>query len=266
MSLVQIDIDELAQALNLLGENPDVIISEEPRGSQIQRAVNTVTMAFTILKDTNYDLMHNILEKLPRPTRLKNESVGSFLFGDYLMCYGDSTRKCSTLALHSVPRRERVNYTKKSDPCPDQVWLLKTGHNNKKHYAAVSSSNSSKALIYIDVDTADEFLGFTKEEIQLFKDNGILEVEVYTVGNPTHTVIIPCTKIEDLPINHDETGNSVKLVNNNVSSFVDSDDDGGCCWWWWVILIIIILVLFCCFLYYGGYLSRDGYMQYPQQY
>lgn len=239
MSFVGIDIEELTQALNLLANNPYVIISDEPKDSPIQKAFQLVTLAFTILRETKYDVMYDILEKLPRPTYLKPESAGAFLFGDYLMCYGDVKQHCSPLSLSGVPRRKSSKTFTKNDPCPHQVWLLKKGHNGNRHYAAIISSNSKKAMVFIDTADINNFKGFNESEIYLLKENGVESVEVYSVGNPNHNTIIQNTKLDDLLINDlpqiEET--------NNISDEVKESESESNLWLWLIIIGIIIVII-----------------------
>lgn len=245
MTQVQIDIEKLSAALNLLSEHPNVIIKNEPHNSQIKQAYQLAVLGYTILRETNYDVMHDMLEKLPRPTHIRPESVGSFLFGDHRVCYGDVIKRCSPLALNSIPRQKRKNFFRKDSTCPDQIWLLKTDHEDNKYYASIVSSHSNKALIFVDIDDTDHFKGFTHDEVQLFVDNGVTEVEVFTAGNPTHSTILPKTSITEVPICNTNTPSNISI---DVSE-TTNDDGTNWAWIWAIVIIVIAVVIVCCLWY-----------------
>lgn len=239
-SLIEIDIEELTEALNVLAENPYIIIEDEPFDSPIQKAFKTVKLSYTILRDTNYDIMYNILDKLPRPSYMKSGSCGAFLFGNYNECFGDVSRRCSPISLFSLPKREE-GYSVKADPCPSQVWLLKNGNNNSKHYAAIVSSNSDKAKIFIDTYQNSDFKGFTEGEYKLFKDRGVKEVEIYSIGNPKHDTIISKTNLDDIPIEKS------KIISN---ANVKSKDKSNFLWYAALILLIVLTITLACYIGY----------------
>ena len=232
MSLVEIDIEDLSQALDLLSNNPYTIISSEPEGSNIRKAVKLVVLAFTILRETEYDLMHNMISKLPRPTYLKPDSVGAFLFGDYLMCYGDVPKRCSVLSLHSIPKSNTQTYSIKSESCPHQVWLLKKGRNNENYYAAIVSSGSKDAMIFIDTNDNNSFEGFKRHEVELFTNRGIEYVTVLSVGNPTHSTIVKKTKLSEINVIDDDYICEPDEISNNSSIY-----------FFYLLALIILIIL-----------------------
>ena len=254
MSLTQVDLDGLANDIGFLSEHPNVILAQEEADSEIQQAVNTVMIAHSILRDTNYDLMLDILEKAKRPRHPVEGSVGEFLFGDHVRCYGKNKSMCSTLTLGGIPRRnDRTTY--KSGAYPDQIWVVKRGQGSHKYYSAVFTTKSTKAQIYVDLVKVDDFKGFTATEVQLFRDNSINSVEVYNIDTPTHVLVLKETKLEDLVIIEE----SDDIIHISSRNFHVDDDDDDWNWVWWVLLVLLIVAIILAVIYFRG-MDGDGYV------
>lgn len=252
MSLTQVDLDALAEAVAYLAENPNVILADEDPESEIQKAINTVMVAHSILLDTNYDLMLDILDNARCPRRLTAGSVGEFLFGEHLRCYGKDKSKCSTLSLGGVPRRnERKTY--KSGAYPDQIWAVKNS-GNRKYYSSVLTTKSSKAQIYVDLVNPSDFKGFTTTEIQTFRDNNIKTLEVYNIDNPKNVLILKSISIDDIVVIESD---DVIVVSSRNFHVEDDNDEWN--WVWWVLLVLLIVAVVLAIVYFRS-MEGDGYV------
>lgn len=234
--VVRVDMDNLAEAVNLLSRNPEAFIEKLDADSDIYQAFQLVSLAMTILYDTNINVLLNLIEKQPRPTRLYPGTAGAFLFGSYNLCYGGVEKHCSPIAIGSVPRKEGNDWTTKA--CPEQIWLLSDGH-----YAAITTSQTSKAHIYVASESVEDFEGFTEEELKIFADAGVEKAQILSSVGSKHLVLYTMRPISELP-----KSKTIVVVKNENSSDDSSSTSYG---WIWFILIVIAIIFLILFLYQG---------------
>jgi len=231
MSLIRLDFDDLVNSLHFLSEHCNEMMMNQESDSEIQKAINDVTLAFTILSETNYDIMNNILRTLKRPERIDSGTVGEFLFKDYIKCYGDVG--CSSINLQGTYTTQTVN---KSSGNPDQIWLMKTDSKGNKYYSCIVSTNSTKACIHIDINVKEKFEGLSEKEISMLKENNVKDVEIYVVGVKENDLILKSTPIDEVSVI--KTKKDIIVVDHS-KNFIGYDEE-----WGWVWLIVISIIVF----------------------
>lgn len=235
-----IDLEEVEHAVELLASEPNISLNDLDQESEIYQAYQHVLMAMTIFHNTNYDQFLDILDKQPKPTSVYPGTAGAFLFGQFNICYGDADKWCSPISLGSIPRNNTgEDWAMKS--CPEQIWLLKNGT-----ISAISSTETCKAVVYVDYDNPKDFKGLTQDEINYLKNSGVKEVRVLSSKGPRHRTLLSRRSIDTVPVRQGSTrlsdGNG---SDGDINDFDDgsNSDSGGTPAWPWVVLGIIVIIV-----------------------
>ena len=83
-----------------------------------------------------------------------------------------------------------ISYNQNSQTCQYQIWTYTQSLSLKEN------TSSPNAYIYVDKD----WLGFTQEDIQLLRENGVDFVSILKTENSKHEVVSSMLKIDELPV------------------------------------------------------------------
>lgn len=236
LPITKVDQKDLFDALHLLTDNQFINIEDEPEDSNISKALELVTLCHTIIEGTPYNIIYDVISRMPQPSYFEKGSVGERIFNKSTVCYGGDQKRCSPLTLNSIPEKDSIKYSVKSDICPDQIWVYKNGF-----YAALTSNNSNKAKLYLD---KDEFTGLTIEEKEQFRKNNVDEIEVYILKETesnnkqekelTNVLEQELTKLDDIKT----------ITHRSNSKHKHHNDDCDNCYWIWILVLVFLIILF----------------------
>ncbi len=143
------------------------------------------------------------MEKLSRPTNLKPETVGSFIWGCSQNYYGSVDKNCSLLCTNGL-FSDNVNSCKYKTFLYENNKLTEyknitdniTTTTNPKLNIKVLNPKQNKAYVYI----SDDFTGFNTSDIETLKNYNISEVCLLNTDNNVHNNKNGFVKLENLPI------------------------------------------------------------------
>ena len=172
--------------------------------------------------------LDNFINKQYRPSDIKHNSIGSFLFGCYQTDYGDVDHSCSPLCTG------KINNT---DLCSKQIWIQRSFVNKiykslgpddlvfkgskTNRFGKIKSNESDEAYIYVD----DDFCGFTKHELDYFRQIGLKQAQLLRTKSGKHFTVHSMAKIDDLPTQNNkstklDTYDYINNDNNNCIIYV----------------------------------------------
>ena len=230
LGVVKITSHDLEEMISFLADNhhfyPEMLAEDDP-----------ILLKFNMFKTTisylrgkeDYDLLYEIVNRQYRPSVIKDETIGAFLFGCMQQDYGDIDRGCTIACLNSF------NQDHQPLICSYQLWLqlpeelalkglqlpegmdLKGLHDNqdenirfKLFHDGININQTqndfqingyllpdrpSRAIIYINLD----FDGFRENELQFFGDHGVIMAELMIKDGSRYKRVHPLTLLEKLP-------------------------------------------------------------------
>ena len=207
-SLQSLELTEIEKALDHLANNTDKSIFD----SKVKKSYSLVEE----YKEDSNALKHIVeyIDKLHRPLKIEVGTVGAYLWGCSQNYYGSVNSICSPLCSGSIPRNDGKH---EMDSCQYQIWVyssrkLKTEYSSKETSLSKQTHVfSSRAYIYVH----EKWTGFTQNEIQTLKDEGILFATVLKTQHSKHQTIIQMTAIDELPIIDNNNDNKQQDVKEN---------------------------------------------------
>nr|QBK90753.1 MAG: hypothetical protein LCPAC201_00540 [Pithovirus LCPAC201] len=217
--VVKITSHDLEEIILFLANNHHFYPEKLPEDHPVLLKLNMFKTTISYLRGKeDYDLLYEIINRQFRPSVIKDETIGAFLFGCMQQDYGDIDRGCTISCLNSFnPDHQPLT-------CSYQLWIQKIKGNDNRDdenvrfklfhdgiNSNVSQSNflgigyvspdkPSRAIIYINLD----FDGFREEELRLFVTNGVTMAELMIKDGSRYKRVHPLTLLEKLPqINED---------------------------------------------------------------
>lgn len=231
MTTETLDLNELYNSANLLAENANVILEDLDKSSHIYKAYQTVLYAYTTLHNTDPEIIYNILEKLPKPTTIVEQSAGAFLFSDYYACYGmknTSTTRCTPIMINNTTNRRPSMFKAKSGD--DRIFILKG--QNLIYLSTDNSTNVAKIFL----ETED--IGLREKHIKSLKDHGIEYVKLVAYEKDSHRIIQDITHIDDILILEEDD-----VYYRNDNNHKNDSSNNGVIGWLIVVLIIVLIII-----------------------
>ena len=199
LDFTEVNFSELARSFSILANNPHVPVDAIRKDTPLGEAFDTANLTRDFLLDTNYNYIHHIIDKLPKPKYIIPDTIASSLFDKYKHC--SVAGVCSDLSISKGPKLKSKEFVVKDDETPDQIWVFKNSQEGYK-VAALVVNNSKKAQIYIDANDKKHFRGFSTSELNLFRSKGVEYLELYIIGYPDHKLVIPKTSLNNAPLHH----------------------------------------------------------------
>jgi hypothetical protein len=216
MDLFSINIDDIDRSVEILSSNHQQSIKDLESGKadpEVGKAYQVVRLAVTMLIGTDdYHTLTSIISSQYRPSKIIPGTIGAFLFGCFQETYGDVTKSCSPLCISGI--NPKGHHT----PCEHQIWVQKSSSGSSKYLQIKSeSTDSNRAIVYV----SSAFIGFTKEEIKVFRKFGVDLVQVMTTKDSKHHQIVRMTPLNRLPI----VGKPTPAVKDDPDHSTDSDKE-----------------------------------------
>ena len=222
----QKEIERLSNLISAIHQHHNISLSRIEEDGRIANKYVALAANFNFLqfvisylqqhgKIREYRQLTKIIYNLPRPTYIKDNTIGSFLYGCNQSDYGDVNERCALNCINSFnPRWKKVR-------CDKQIWTISSdrrrfssrinGNRLKLIHSAdfpqdaidpsikdrsKSTINPSPlALIYVEGD----FDGFRKEEIRALENHHVQYVSIYIKENNRYLQLLPSTHVEMLP-------------------------------------------------------------------
>lgn len=175
-------MEQIDTYISNLSQYPDILIKDLHKYPQLQISYDNLKSWVDKLYNTeNYFLITDSINRKYRPSQLTPNSLGSFLWGCSGNYYGDVSKSCSNLCLHSIPFLINEN-------CQYQIW---------KYDNVLTKENLAKNdIAYIYTDHSWE--GFSKEEKEELKNNGVKYVTTLTTENSRNYIKESMKQLEDI--------------------------------------------------------------------
>ena len=184
-------MEELRKAVKLLCKNHSVKLTELEDNEKLNYNYQLIT---------TYDgKLDNLLKDEFRPTVITPGTIGAFLFGCSLGTHGDAVKNCSPLCYNNL------NYSSLQE-CEYQIWLQK---DNGK-FSQLNSVTFGKGYIYVN----ENFDGFTKEDIETFKNKKLVIAEVLRSRYGKYYTIARFNELINLPLKFKTSSNNANSNNN----------------------------------------------------
>lgn len=225
LGVVKITSHDLEEMISFLANNhhfyPEMLSEDDP----ILLKLNMFKTTISYLRGKeDYDLLYEIINRQYRPSVIKDETIGAFLFGCMQQDYGDIDRGCTIACLNSF------NPDHQPLICSYQLWLqlpqeleikgVKGAQENMNHQEEnirfklfhdgintnqvqnelqvngyILPDRPSRAIIYINLD----FDGFREKELQFFGDHGVIMAELMIKDGSRYKRVHPLTLLGKLP-------------------------------------------------------------------
>lgn len=240
-----LDVDSLFSSAQLLAENANVILEDLDKNSSLYKAYQEVLFAYTTLHNTDPGIIHNVLERLPKPTSIVEQSAGAFLFSEYYACYdmkSTGTKQCTPIMIKNTTGRQPRMFKAKSGD--DQFWILK---GNNLIYLS-NNCNTNVAKIFLE----KEDTGLREKHIESLKKHGVEYVKLVMYEKDSHRTIQDTTHIDDILILQEDDVYYKDSHNHNNSA------NNGVIGWLVVVLIIVLIIIALLF-----YFRRDVFVKSP---
>lgn len=227
-TLLQTELADLESSLRTLASSSGVSIAQLDSYPHLKEAYDRVRLGVSLLYDTNaYNELTSILSRLPEPSTIRPDTLGSFLFGCRKVLNTGSAF-CSPYCLESLlPPKSTAPVL----CCPHQVYILSNG--KLRH---LNTASSSSAQIYLADVNGTKTL--TADQIATLQKEGVTTAELLQLpaNNPGPAITLVAmspvtqlnTNLSSLPI----TSGSI-VPTRQTSSWT----------WLWVIIIILLLLL-----------------------
>ena len=231
-TLLQTELADLDTSLHTLAGAPGVSISQLDSYPHLKEAYDRVRLGVSLLYDTNaYNELTAMLSRLPEPSSIRPDTLGSFLFGCRKVLNTGSAF-CSPYCLESLlPPKSTAPVL----CCPHQVYILSNG--KLRHLNEVSSSS---AQIYLADSNGSKVL--TADQIATLQREGVTTAELLQLppNNPgPATTLIPMSPVAQL----NSTSLSPTATNPSTYGSIQPTRQASSWTWLWVIIIILILLL-----------------------
>ncbi len=253
--------DEITTAFNILTENFHVKLNKIPKG-EIKEAYDLVFNSFQNLVQSKYSksdavILRQLIYSQYRPSKIKSETIGSFLFGCFQTNYGEVPKYCSPICT------DGLNIQKEQD-CSKQIWIFDNSqeNNNQDNNLRMIGSNkrSLEANIYLNNLTHQQFEGFTSKELKILKDHGVERVTLYYESFSRYFPMskqmliskVPIRKTTDLP--------------NIYQLLFDKENNKGWGGTVFIVILVIILSLIICFFIYFNKSRLNNVNQFENYY
>lgn len=232
--LKNFDINKLERYVKILTDNYKLKIDElqeHPQVSQSYKAIDTI-----IQNNNNNTKLINLILKQYRPSQIVPETVGSFLFGCFQQTYGDIPAECSPLCAYNISNDKGLTLEK----CDSQIhiqYLDTVPLDGKSRFIKLGASGSKQGYIFVNLD----FLGFTYNEKEYFKADGLTRIQVLFTKDSKHHTVLKMRSIDDIPIiEHSKDGldfvtSDPSTVDNKENNNIDDNA------YVYIILAIIIV-------------------------
>ena len=212
--VVKITSHDLEEIISFLADNHHFYPERLPEDHPVLLKLNMFKTTISYLRGKeDYALLYEIINRQFRPSIIKDETIGAFLFGCMQQDYGDIDRGCTISCLNSFnPDHQPLtcSYQLWTQELPEDQRNGNSGTRFKLFHNGINSnegqSNSlgigyvlpdrpSRAIIYINID----FDGFKEEELQLFVANGVTMAELVIKDGSRYKRVHPLTLLEKLP-------------------------------------------------------------------
>jgi len=179
------------------------------------------------------------ISALPRPTSIKVNTIGSYLFGCNQNYYGDTEKNNSLLCYNNI-NEEKLTPNK-------QIWVS----NNKKpnRFRQINyPERYDHGYIYVE----DDFNQFTQQEIEMFRSYNLRKISIYTTQNMKHIIYKDYDNI-NLDLAPQEP--KIKLESEYVTLKKKFNDNYN----WIIIVVLILLILIFLFYFFQKRKIEDNF-------
>lgn len=223
--IIDVDLSDMRDAISNMSSYYNENISNIKPGHKLYKNYNYINKIsknlFNIYNETKdisntYESFISTLMNEFKPSEIKSNTVGSFLFGCFQDSYGDVDKSCSIVCNDGVQNPYHVKGS-----CKEQI-IIQTKSKIKKYTSRFerlksSPTDSHKAYIFL----YSNFSGFTEHELDQLNDYGILMVEGLTTKYSQHHLVFKMRMIDDLPLMEDIP---IKSYNNDIQKNMTVDD------------------------------------------
>jgi hypothetical protein len=209
------DIKVLEKNIKVLTDNYTVKLEEIEGYPDINNSYSIINDKITYNKD---DIIKLILKQY-RPSQILPETVGSYLFGCFQQDYGDIPSECSPLCAYGIKNNDDLTL----ENCTNQIYIqyLDDSINSSPRFTKLGKSNSTQGLVFVKLN----FIGFTTNEREYFRRNGIYKLQVLTTKDSKHHTILKMRSIDDIPIIEQKNGQSFLTSNNSMEEYSTEIND-----------------------------------------
>jgi len=232
------DIKQLEKYVKLLTDNYKLKIDDLSNYPSVNNSYHTIN---SMIQDSfRKNNIVDIILRQYRPSQIVPETVGSFLFGCFQQTYGDIPSECSPLCAYSISNNNSTTLER----CNSQIHIQYLDYSyemNNVRFIKLGRSESNQGYIFVNLN----FMGFTHEEKEYFRENGLIKVQVLVTKDSKHHTIFKMRDLNDIPIiEHTKMGQEY-LISDNINSesefeyinSINSDDNS----YVYIILAIIIV-------------------------
>ena len=226
---MSINDETLEKYIKILADNYQLKINDDYQDRRIEDAMTVISN-----EKKNPKLISNLLEQF-RPTQILPETIGSFLFGCLQQTYGDVPVECSPLCAYGIKDDGNLEVKR----CQNQIYVQFSNKiGNRFHKLNDSQSRQGYLFVYID------FMGFTHEEKNFFKNNGILKLHILLTHNSKHHTIIKMKDIDSLPMIFEYEGNNYAIIDNRDQSFeIDNETENDNVYMYIIISVAVMIII-----------------------
>jgi hypothetical protein len=187
MKMESINRERLEKYIKILTDNYQLKFSDIEKDSKLDIAMRTIEEANN---KGDLELPGSILKQY-RPSELRPDTIGSFLFGCLQQTYGDVPMECSPLCAYGIKSNDEMEVKK----CSNQIYVQYTNELNNRFYK-LYECDSRQGYLFVHIN----FMGITKREKKFFIDNGIYRLQILVTHNSKHHTVIKMRDIDDIPI------------------------------------------------------------------
>lgn len=224
--------DKICRIIDILSDNSDMIISNINKGSKLYHNYKLLKNKIKKYQNTDrFDLIIDIIKKQYRPTYIKPNTIGSFLYGCFQNFYGDISKECSILCIGNI---------NDSTDCLYQVYSLDV-EKKEDRLKQISRTESNRAIIYINKKTFQ----LMENEVSYLKQNGIEYVKILITKKSKHYTLYKMTNIDSIPIYNTNISHDSKSKSNiNLINIKTNKTNTKLYIIIFIIIIIIIIMLY----------------------
>lgn len=221
------DLQKLEKYIKILTDNYKLKLNDLEKHSDIKDSyehINNIT-----IDDNVQDDLVLLISKQYRPSQIMPDTVGSFLFGCFQQTYGDIPSECSPLCAYSINNGENVSMQK----CDSQIYIQYLddprtggpgGHGGAEDQRFIKLGNSSSPQGYIFVKL--NFLGFTLQEKEYFKEQGIYRIQVLVTKDSKHHTVLRMRNLDEIPV-IEKSGSNYYINSSSAMNTEDAFKEGA---------------------------------------
>lgn len=249
----ELDLGKIQENISYMNDNHYINLNNINTDINLKNAYNYIKYINDNID--NFDISLNsfvdVIISQFRPSEIKSNTIGSFLFGCFQSSHGDIDSSCSILCNNSI----KNPYNSSINACKEQIWIQSSKHGKHrfKHLES-SSSDSHRCNIFL----LSSFNGFTDSEIDMFQDSGIVIAQGMITKYSQHHIIFKMKSIEKLPMIDEEFNIIYNKDNNNINKYIHNTDYNNI---FEIILLVIGVIIFFGFIFMNSSNMKSSNMK-----